>query len=229
MAIPNCNLHEKSCVLYCKECCVFLCVGCVDSDTHMKHEFCSVERGFAVIREERADLLHIMRKIRNKTAKSTATGGYAEGIGDNMESTLEEKDLLSVFRVLESEIADLKTQCMFKLWEQKQPRNSDAQSKRMQLSKMDRAIHALQMGLKDPDCSPADLIKQRDDASDFLQDFQLDELIRGHPAHYDTAAEKSQVFQRDQLAREFLNSVRKLLSPARLYSWLSESERRGLH
>ena len=159
MSAPGCSVHAKACVLYCKQCDLFLCPACVDSDAHRQHELCSVEKGLAALREESTACLQRLTHLRTQTARSMAPEGVVRGREDAATSRVE-KELLELFSVVESAIAALKEECMRKLWAQKQLRAGRALRKRAHLRNMDRALHALQTALADKEC-PAHDLQQR--------------------------------------------------------------------
>ena len=167
--MARCRVHEESCVLCCKQCDVFICARCVDSDAHKRHEFCIVEKGLATLTEQSIACAERLRDLRNVAARSRAPAALVRGGDDANETARLEQDLLELFRAVESAIATLKLECITKLWSQKQQKETHSQTKGAQLRDIDRTLHALQAALAKKEIDVCDLEKSWMDASALIE------------------------------------------------------------
>ena len=216
--MPQCSMHGKSCVLYCKQCAIFICERCMDSGAHTAHgnQFCSVTQGAAIVRAGSVVCLRRLRDLRAQTAQMRVHDVRARDVAE--EDVQVEKDLLWLFSAVENAIATCKQECMHKLWTHKREKEAAGGNKRAQLRNLDRSIQSLQSSLADGSCELHDLEKHLKTGRTVIE--RIEGAVgesRGTRSH---AAECSQ----DELMHTFLNSARKQLTATRLCAWLRDPQ-----
>ena len=176
-------------------------------------EFCSAEHGDLL--SQSTACLRLLSDMREKMVRLRVKDVSGILNENNSEADAKiEKDLLELFSAVDSAIAALKEECIRKLWAHKNSKTSHTQSKRSILQKLDRTIKMLQGCLNDKSCDPTDLSNSLKSARALIK--CVEESTSGNQSGHVACADS----KRDELAHEFLNSVRSQCEADHLCAWL---------